>query len=217
MSVSQRIADLRKEYAQDELDIQHVLQDPLAQFQQWFDEAYAAEVPEPNAMTLATANESGIPNARIVLLKGVDDTGFVFYTNYESQKGQELKQNPYASLVFYWHELERQVRINGGVAPVPSETSDAYFNSRPAGSRLGAWASPQSQPITDKQVIWNKLSELEKTYPDEAIPRPAHWGGYRLTPSFIEFWQGRPNRLHDRIAFTWESANEKWRVQRLAP
>ena len=217
MSVSQKIADLRKEYAQDELDINHVNADPLAQFQTWFDEADAAAVPEPNAMTLATADARGIPNARIVLLKGVDQNGFVFYTNYQSQKGLELSENPYAALVFHWHELERQVRVSGWVEKVDAKTSDAYFRSRPAGSQRGAWASPQSQPIPDKQVIWDHLNRLEQTYDDDAIPRPAHWGGYHLAPFMVEFWQGRPNRLHDRIVFTRQDANAKWQIQRLAP
>jgi pyridoxamine-phosphate oxidase len=217
MSETKSIADLRKEYAQGELDEEHVDVDPLVQFQQWFDEAHASEVPEPNAMTLATADAQGRPNARVVLLKGVDNEGFVFYSNYQSQKGKELEANPNAALVFHWHELERQVRITGSIEQVAPETSDNYFHSRPAGSQRGAWASPQSQPINSKQEVWDKLAELENTYPDDNIPRPEHWGGYRLKPEVVEFWQGRPNRLHDRIVYTWEADHQDWKLERLAP
>ena len=210
------IAELRREYARDELNLESVYQDPFQQFHEWFNEALKAEVPEANAMTLSTVDSNGKPNGRILLLKELDEKGFVFYTNYQSRKGEELNQNPYAAITFFWVELERQVRIRGAVEKVKPETSDNYFQSRPAGSKRGAWASPQSQEIGSKHVLSEKLQEIEQTYPDNNIPRPSHWGGYRVLPEEVEFWQGRPNRLHDRIWYG-KQAGEEWTIKRLAP
>ena len=190
--------------------------DPFAQFQAWFDTALAAGLPEPNAMTLDTATPDGRPSARMVLIKGVDPRGFVFYTNYESRKGRELEANPWAALVFYWPELERQIRIEGRVERVAAEESDAYFASRPLGSRLGAWASPQSQVIPGRDVLEARLRDLEARFASGDVPRPPHWGGYRVVPEAVEFWQGRPSRLHDRLRYT-RQADGRWAIERLAP
>lgn len=190
--------------------------EPMHFFRQWFEEARNAEVHEVNAMTLATADAAGMPHARIVLLKGADDTGFTFFTNYDSDKGQQLAANPRAALVFFWPELERQVRVEGSVQKVSREDSDAYFHSRPPGSRLGAWASPQSAVIRDRAELEQREAEIAARYAGADIPRPEHWGGYRLIPQRIEFWQGRASRLHDRICFECDSSNA-WNRFRLAP
>lgn len=208
------IAQLRKNYTFGQLSETDVPHDPLPLFQLWFDQAVKAQCPEPNSMTLATADQAGNPSARIVLLKGADQNGFTFFTNYESQKGRELAIRPQAALLFHWHELERQVRIKGLVERVSAAESDEYFHSRPAASRIGAWASPQSSAIPSREF----LEEAEKRYQAEfgdAPPRPAHWGGYCLKPTEIEFWQGRPSRLHDRIHYQLDTAN--WKIERLAP
>lgn len=210
------IADLRKDYTRQGLSEVEVARDPFEQFQVWFEQALAAQVPEANAMTLATATAAGMPSARIVLLKGCDRQGFVFFTNYESHKGQELAQNPQAALVFWWAELERQVRVAGTVAKVSEQESDAYFYSRPTGSRLGAWASQQSQVISGREVLEHRLQALTQQYQNQEIPRPPHWGGYRVQPSTIEFWQGRPSRLHDRLCYV-RQADGSWRIERLSP
>ena len=210
-----KIADLRHEYARESLDEHNVALDPIAQFSRWFQEAMGSACAEPNAMTLATAEQDGRPSARIVLLKGFDARGFVFFTNYRSRKGRELALNPQGALLFHWIELERQVRIEGEVEMVAREESDEYYASRPLGSRLGAWASPQSEVIARREELQSRLSEVSAKFGDDP-PRPEHWGGYRLAPDIVEFWQGRPNRLHDRVRYIRESATV-WKIERLAP
>ena len=212
------LADLRQEYARAELSRDHVTDDPIEQFRDWFDDVQDSEVEEPNAMTLATAAADGTPSARIVLLKGLDERGFHFYTNYESRKGTDLSQNPHAALVFWWTPLERQVRIEGRVEQLPDEESTAYFHRRPRGAQLGAWASPQSHVVESREALEQNLEEVAAEYEDrDEIPRPAHWGGYVVRPTEIEFWQGRPNRLHDRLRYRRASAEDDWTLERLAP
>lgn len=184
--------------------------DAIKQFHRWFEEATLAEIPEPNAMALATATPDGQPSARIVLLRGYGERGFTFFTNYESRKGRELEANPRAALVFHWHDLERQVRIEGRVERVSAEESDAYFQSRPAGARLGAWASRQSEVIPGRTDLEARTRDLERRYPDGLIPRPEHWGGYRVVPDVIEFWQGRPSRLHDLLRYSKQGS--RWLI-----
>jgi pyridoxamine 5'-phosphate oxidase len=210
------LADLRKNYSLGSLDAADVDADPIRQFQTWFAQALDAQLPEPNAMTVATVDAEGRPAARILLIKGVDERGFVFFTNYDSRKGRELGVNPHAALLFHWVELERQVRIEGRVEKTSDAESDAYYQSRPLGSRIGAWASEQSAVIDSRAQLEAREREISAQYGD-APPRPPHWGGYRLVPSAIEFWQGRPSRLHDRIRYTRESAQAPWRIERLAP
>jgi pyridoxamine 5'-phosphate oxidase len=208
------IADLRQEYMRESLDEKDVAPDPLDQFARWFDEAVKAQMPIVNAMTLATVSAAGRPSARMVLLKGVDHGGFVFFTNYKSRKGRELTANPEAALVFYWTELEREVRIEGRVEKISAQESDEYFASRPLGSRHAAIASPQSKVVADRAALEALFAAAEQLHGDET-PRPAHWGGYRLLPAAIEFWQGRANRLHDRVLYTLKSRG--WKIERLAP
>jgi pyridoxamine 5'-phosphate oxidase len=209
------IAELRKDYARDSLDEASVEANPIRQFEIWFKQALDARLPEPNTMTLATVDAAGRPSARIVLIKGFDERGFVFFTNYESRKGQDLAANPHASLLFYWIELERQVRIEGTVVKTSSEESDAYFVSRPLGSRIGAWASAQSREIASRAELEAREAQFAERF-GETPPRPPHWGGYRLVPETIEFWQGRPSRLHDRILYT-RADDGAWRTSRLSP
>jgi pyridoxamine 5'-phosphate oxidase len=210
-----RVAGLRNEYTRAGLAEADASADPTAQFRIWFEQALAANLHEPNAMTLATATPDGKPSARVVLLKGHDERGFVFYTNYEGRKGREMERNPNAALVFYWGELERQVRIEGRVGRVPESESDAYFASRPRGSRLGAWASEQSRPAEGRDALESRLRELEREYEGRRVPRPPFWGGYRVEPEAIEFWQGRENRLHDRLVY--RRGDGGWKMQRLQP
>jgi pyridoxamine 5'-phosphate oxidase len=209
------IADIRKEYKQQSLSEHELAGDPFAQFHTWWKQAIESEIDEVNAMTLATANKNGHPSARIVLLKDADETGFVFYTNYNSSKGIQLEENPFAALVFFWKELERQIRIEGTIAKVDEPESDAYFASRPRESKIGAWASAQSNIVVSRTELEAKVAEIEKKYPGE-IPRPPHWGGYRLIPDSVEFWQGRPGRLHDRLRYSKGEENN-WTIERLAP
>lgn len=210
-----KLSEIRKEYTSKSLDVNEVSQSPFRQFRVWLDEAIDSEIPEVNAMCLSTLGLNGFPNGRIVLLKAMDH-GFLFFTNYESEKGKEIEANAKASLTFFWPELERQVRIMGELEKVSIEESDQYFHSRPMGSQIGAWASPQSQEISDRQALLTRRELFEKRFSDEPITRPAHWGGYRLLPVRIEFWQGGASRLHDRICYRKDSQNE-WQITRLAP
>ena len=208
------VADLRQKYGKFELLESGMAATPFEQFTTWFSEALQAGVPEPNAMTVATLGPDLHPSARIVLLKGFDDRGFVFYTNYESRKGQELAAHPRASLLFFWQPLERQVRIEGRIEKTSAEESDTYFRSRPLGSRIGAWVSPQSRPIT-RETLEQRTAEMTASLGEDP-PRPPHWGGYRVIPHYVEFWQGRPSRLHDRLAYQLQE-DGNWVLQRLAP
>jgi pyridoxamine 5'-phosphate oxidase len=214
--MSSTIADIRKDYKLRFLLEEDVDANAIHQFDKWWQEAIHSEIDEVNAMTLATASADGVPAARIVLLKGFDERGFVFFTNYDSFKGLQMAENPRACLVFFWKELERQVRITGLVEKVSAEESDIYFNSRPEGSRIGAWASPQSQVIVSREWLEEREKTLSKDFAGKPVKRPAHWGGYRVKPINIEFWQGRPSRLHDRIQYSLQADNT-WTIERLAP
>lgn len=213
--ISSQVRQLRTDYKKGALDESSVQQNPFDQFARWMAEAVESDVPEANAMTLATLGPDGFPAARIVLLRGFDARGFVFYTNYNSAKGQEMAAHDRVSLVFFWPELERQVRITGTVAKVSSEESDAYFNSRPRGSRIGAWSSPQSQEIPHRDHLTELVKTQQERFAEGEVPRPEFWGGYRVVPHRVEFWQGRASRLHDRVAY--EIADDVWRIFRIAP
>jgi pyridoxamine 5'-phosphate oxidase len=225
--MSNEIADIRKDYKLASLEEADVAANPIDQFTRWWNEAVASQIDEVNAMTLATANAAGVPAARIVLLKGYNPNGFIFFTNYESDKGKNLAQNPHAALVFFWKELERQIRIEGTVEKVSAEESDRYFNSRPASSRIGAWASPQSAVVENRMVIEQNVERYSSIFANDSIERPDHWGGYIVKPTSIEFWQGRSSRLHDRIKYTLENSaynaatdtrtELNWKIERLAP
>ncbi|MES2103442.1 MAG: pyridoxamine 5'-phosphate oxidase [Pseudomonadota bacterium] len=209
------LANLRKDYKQATLSETEVDSNPILQFSRWYDQATKAGVPEPNAMSLATASSTGRPSSRIVLIKGFDQHGFCWYTNYDSRKGDDLADNPYAALLFHWVELERQVRIEGRVEKLTEQESDAYFNSRPLGSRQSALASEQSKPIKSRAALETRLQDIVTQYGDQP-PRPEHWGGYRLVPDLLEFWQGRSSRLHDRIVYS-RNENGSWTLSRLQP
>ncbi|MCB1717050.1 MAG: pyridoxamine 5'-phosphate oxidase [Candidatus Competibacteraceae bacterium] len=214
--MSSTLSELRRDYALASLARDSIDTDPFRQFEHWFQEALKAEVLEPNAMTLATVDAQGHPSARIVLLKSVDPAGFVFFTNYQSSKGQQLAANPQAALVFFWKELERQVRIEGRVEKISRAESERYFQSRPRGSQIGAAASNQSQVVANRTVLETRFQDLEARYAEQDIPTPAHWGGYRLTPDLLEFWQGRRNRLHDRLRYRLLDSGD-WSIERLEP
>jgi pyridoxamine 5'-phosphate oxidase len=208
------IADIRRDYSLHTLNENDVAPNPIVQFTKWWNDAMESQVIEVNAMTLATCDKDGKPSARIVLLKGFDERGFIFFTNYESRKAKNLAENPKAALIFFWKEIERQIRIEGTVEKVSAQESDAYFFSRPEGSRIGAWASPQSKIITGRNMLEENVQKYKEEFKN-SIPRPPHWGGYRVMPELIEFWQGRSNRLHDRIQYT--KTGGSWKVDRLAP
>ncbi len=210
------LADLRKEYSRGTLDENTVAKHPLVQFEKWFHEASQSEIPEPSAMNLATVSEKGLPSSRIVLLKGIENGCFVFYTNYQSRKGTQLEESPICALNFFWPELERQVRIEGATTRVAEDVSTAYFQSRPKESQIGAWASPQSTAIANRKILEERVKEIEKRFEGQpALPKPKQWGGFQVDPHWIEFWQGRQNRLHDRILY---SKNDNgWTITRLAP
>ncbi len=209
------INKLRHDFAKQTLDKKDVDANPILQFQKWFKEAVDAKVNEPNAMTVATASSEGRPSARILLLRNFDENGFVFYTNYTSRKGGEILKNPYASLLFFWPELERQVRIEGKLIKQSEEESDKYFKTRPRTSKLGAWTSEQSRVVASRKALDEEYEKMSQKYPGEDVPRPIYWGGYVLEPTSIEFWQGRPSRLHDRLLYTKEK--NSWKIERLAP
>ena len=210
------LADLRKDYSLAGLAEKDLAKDPFRQFEKWFQEAEAAKLTEPNAMTLATADAGGQPSARTVLLKGIDGRGFVFFTNYEGRKGRELAANPRATLVFAWLAIERQVTVEGSVSRVAREESDAYFHTRPRASQLGAWVSQQSAIISGRDVLEENMKALEKKYAGAEVPLPPNWGGYRVAPELVEFWQGRRSRLHDRLRYR-RAPDGGWTVERLAP
>lgn len=216
MEYMSSVADIRKDYKLHSLTEADVAPDPITQFGKWWQEAIASQIDEVNALTLATASPDGVPSARIVLLKGFDELGFRFFSNYHSYKGQQLEENPRACLVFFWKELERQVRVTGIVSKLPGAESDTYFQSRPLGSRLGAWASPQSQVIESRSWLEENERQIIEKFGTDQIPRPPHWGGYLVRPVTIEFWQGRPNRLHDRIQYNLQQ-DGNWLIERLAP
>jgi pyridoxamine 5'-phosphate oxidase len=207
--------DLRREYTKDALLESNVLPDPIAQFDRWFNDATLAGLPEANAMTLATVDTSGAPSARIVLLKGFDQRGFVFFTNYSSRKGRDLAANPRAALCFFWESLERQVRIEGTVEKTTRQESEEYFHSRPIGSQIGAWVSQQSEAIESREALDRRAEELLAKFVNTGVPLPDFWGGFRVVPHTIEFWQGRPSRLHDRLQYVREG--DRWKIRRLCP
>lgn len=209
------IANIRKEYTMNVFDEASVLPDPILQFEEWLQDAIKAKIPEPNAMTLATSSFDGKPSARVLLLKAIGEQGFSFFTNYESRKAKNLLQNPYGALVFYWAELERQVRIEGKIVRATDKESDIYFRTRPEGSKIGAWASPQSHVIPSRRYLEDLMEDFKEEFNGKTIKRPPNWGGYNLEPTLIEFWQGRKNRLHDRIQYRFE--NGVWVIERLAP
>jgi pyridoxamine 5'-phosphate oxidase len=210
------IADLRQEYSHKQLLENEIDKDPVKQFNLWWKDAIDAKVPEPNAMVLATASADGVPSARVILLKGISSKGFIFYTNYNSFKGRQLQENPKACLVFHWKELERQVRITGVVEKISEKESEAYFHSRPPSSQIGAVASPQSEVIPNRHWLDEEFEKLAKELHNELVPKPQHWGGYAVKPVIIEFWQGRPSRMHDRLQYSLQDDGQ-WKIERLAP
>lgn len=214
--MNRAIADIRKDYMLKALLEEDVAANPHEQFTRWWHDATESAIDEVNAMTLATASKEGVPSARIVLLKGFSERGFIFFSNYQSHKGRELDENPKAALVFFWKELERQVRIDGNVEKISEADSDAYYATRPANSRIGAWASPQSQPIENRKVVEDRFVEYSRKFEEELITRPPHWGGYIVKPVTVEFWQGRASRLHDRIKYSLLPGSG-WKIERLAP
>lgn len=210
------LSDIRRDYSKMALDVNAVSKDPIAQFEKWFQEAMASNIPEPNALTLSTVSKDGRPSGRIVLLKGVERGKFVFYSNYQSQKGKELDKNPACGLTFFWAELERQVRIEGIASRTDTAASEKYFQSRPRESQVGAWASPQSAIISNREILDERVKKIQEKFDGlEKLPKPNQWGGFEVEPLKIEFWQGRPNRLHDRIVFT--KVDDTWQIHRLAP
>lgn len=213
--MNEKVKHLRQEYAHSTLDDGAIELNPFYQFKKWFEEALSAELPEPHAMNLATVSENGRPSSRIVLLRNFDTSGFDFFTNYESKKGSDLLKNPQVALNFFWQQIERQIRIEGKIEKLSQEESDAYFLSRPTASQIGAWASAQSKPIANRSELEKQVDTNSKKFANQPIQRPAYWGGYKIVPDYFEFWQGRPSRLHDRIAYSLQ--NKEWKVSRLNP
>jgi pyridoxamine 5'-phosphate oxidase len=213
--MNESLANLRREYSMRSLNEQEVDRNPFVQFQHWFDEAVRVETIEPNAMVLATSSPGGLPSARMVLLKGFDELGFLFFTNFESRKAEELHRNPHAALLFYWGELSRQVRIEGGVEAASRDESEEYFRTRPLESRIGAWASKQSSVIPGREYLEERVTRIKQQFPENDVPLPPFWGGFRVKPAAFEFWQGRENRLHDRLRYSRQG--EEWVLERLSP